>query len=106
MENDVLNCFGGFAAESTEYRNSVDTIKNELSHINGFMKNLEKSVAEITNNITDVNRNARENMEAINVIVEKSEYTSNIANEIRVQSDENKEMANQLDTIVKRFTTR
>lgn len=106
MENDVLNCFGGFAAESTEYRNSVDTIKNELSHINGFMKNLEKSVAEITNNITDVNRNARENKEAINVIVEKSEYTSNIANEIRVQSDENKEMANQLDTIVRRFTTR
>lgn len=106
MENDVLNSFGGFASDSMEYSTSVDTIQNELTSINGFVKDLEKSVAQITNNISDVNRCAKENMDAISVIVEKSESTSNIANEIRSQSDENKEMANQLETIVSRFTTK
>lgn len=105
METDVLDCFGGFAEDSKQYSESVDTIKKDIDRINGYVKDLESSVGEITSNIEHVNNSARENMEAISVIVEKSENTADIAHGIQNQSEENKEIAVQLQSIVNKFTT-
>lgn len=104
MENDVLDSFGEFVTHSEDYTVSVEKIKQDIAQVSSFVENLEKSVGEISSNITDVNYSAKENKEAIEVIVDKSEFTSQIAHGIQKQSEENREMAERLEEIVNKFT--
>lgn len=104
MENDVLDSFGEFVTHSEDYTVSVEKIKQDIAQVSNFVENLEKSVEEISSNITDVNYSAKENKEAIEVIVDKSEVTSEIAHGIQKQSEENRAMAERLEDIVNKFT--
>lgn len=103
MEKDVLDSFGEFATHSEDYAVSVEKIKQDIDRISGFVGDLEKSIKEISNNITDVNCSAKENRTAIEVIVEKNEVTSGIAQDIQKQSEENRKMAERLEDIVSKF---
>lgn len=104
MENDVLDSFGNFASKSSDYSASVESIKNEIEKLDLFVEDLEKSIAQISENITNVKEISAQNSYAINEIVEKSESTANIAVEIQNQFEENKQMADNLETIVNKFT--
>ena len=59
-----------------------------------------KDISERVKNVTTI---TDDNLEAINTIVDKNEDTSGIAGDIRVQSEENKELAIRLDRILKQF---
>ena len=52
----------------------------------------------------DVRRVSEQNSSAINEIVKKSERTADIADAVRIQSDENRLMADDLENIVDEFT--
>ena len=68
-----------------------------------FIRSLESSISQIYSNIADVKNISNENGIAIGVIVEKSESTANIAEEIQKQSADNKQMADELGKIVNKF---
>ncbi len=104
MENDVLANFEVFAGKSNEYSASVGAIQKDIEELNSFMKNLEQSIEQISENIINVQDISHGNKTAIGVIVEKSESTANIAIEIQKQAEENKNMADSLDEIVNKFT--
>ncbi len=104
MENNVLVSFEEFAIQSSDYSSSVETIKQDIQKLNGFVIELEKSIGQISENVTDVQNISAENKEAINDIVKKNESTADIAMEIQKQSEENRQMANSLDEIVHKFT--
>lgn len=104
MENDVLGSFGNFATKSSDYSVSVEFIKDEIEKLDLFVEDLEKSIAQISENIANVKEISTQNNSAINEIVEKSESTANIAVEIQSQFEENKQMADSLEDIVNKFT--
>lgn len=104
MESDVLGSFGDFASKSSDYSSSVGIIKQDIEKLNLFVGDLKASIAQISENITDVSNISAQNKYAINEIVEKSESTADIAVEIQNQSEENRQMADSLEDIVSKFT--
>lgn len=104
MENDILDSFGNFAEKSNDYSLSVEEIKQEIDKLDSFIEDLEASMGEITENISNVKDISSQNSHAIVEIVEKSESTANIAVEIQNQFEENLQMADNLESIVNEFT--
>ncbi len=104
METEVLESFGDLAGKSNEYSSSVEIIRQGIEKLNVLIGNLKISVGQIFENVTDVKNISEQNSTAINDIVKKSEYTADIAAEIRSQSDENIQMADSLGNIVDEFT--
>ena len=103
IEKDILVSFENFAKKSNACSNSAEDIKKEIEQLDNFIRGLESSIGQIYRNITDVKNISNENGIAIGVIVEKSESTANIAEEIQKQSAENKQMADELGLIVNKF---
>ena len=67
------------------------------------VKELYQSVMQISDNMGDVKVITDENRTAIDAIVQKTEVISNIANLIQKQSDENRELAKQLEELLEKF---
>lgn len=103
LANDMVVKFGEFAKQSSVYSGNVTEIRDSLSDVKAKVAVLEDSVKDIANNVKNVKQITNENLSAINGIVEKNESTSEIAGEIREQSVQNKELADRLDHILKRF---
>ncbi|MBR1743938.1 MAG: methyl-accepting chemotaxis protein [Lachnospiraceae bacterium] len=103
LADDMVVKFGEFAKQSSSYSGDVMEIRDGLSGVKEDVMVLENSVKEIANNVKNVKEITNENLVAINGIVEKNESTSEIAGEIREQSEQNKELADRLDHILKRF---
>ncbi|MBQ9608988.1 MAG: methyl-accepting chemotaxis protein [Lachnospiraceae bacterium] len=103
IATDVVEQFKDFAEQSTKYKEDVSKIRNRLSEIKNNVTSLEDSVKDISDSVKSVTVITDDNLEAINIIVDKNEDTSDIAGEIRAQSEENKEMASKLDRILKQF---
>lgn len=104
IENEVVNQFKDFAEKSTSYSESVNIIKEQLDEVDVAVKQLEEFVRQISENVEDVNNITNENRSAINVIVEKNESTSQIAEAIQEQAERNKELAQELDNLIGKFT--
>ena len=79
-------------------------IKQDIEKLNAFVGNLKLSIGQIYDNTMDVRRVSEQNSSAINEIVKKSERTADIADAVRIQSDENRLMADDLENIVDEFT--
>lgn len=103
LADDMVVKFGEFAKQSSSYSGDVMEIKDSLAGVKEDVMVLENSVKEIANNVKNVKEITNENLIAVNGIVEKNESTSEIAGEIREQSEQNKELADRLDQILKRF---
>lgn len=103
LADDMVMKFREFAKQSSSYSGNVTDIKDGLSKVRDDVAVLENSVKEIADNVKSVKEITKENLTAINGIVEKNESTSEIAGEIREQSVQNKELADRLDHILKRF---
>lgn len=104
VENDILKKFENFAERSTEYSEAVDAIKNDIETVGGFIKELNLSVEQISQSIGGVVTSTQENNSAIAVIVEKNETAAAIAETTQKQSEENKEIVKQLETLLSKFT--
>lgn len=103
IEKDILVSFENFAKRSNACSNSAEDIKKDIMQLDDFIRSLESSISQIYSNIADVKNISNENGIAIGVIVEKSESTANIAEEIQKQSADNKQMADELGKIVNKF---
>ncbi len=103
IEGEVVGEFEEFAEKSTQYSVEVDSIREQLTNVETSVKQLEEFVQQISGNIADVNNITDENRSAINVIVEKNERTSEIAETMQDQSEENKALSNQLADLLERF---
>ena len=103
VEEDLLIKFENFSNRSGIYANSVIGIKKDIETVNGFIDELNISVNEISQNIKDVVLATHENNDAVTVIVNKNEQLALIADETQTQSEENKELASQLEGIVDKF---
>lgn len=103
IEKEVVDQFKDFAQKSTGYSDSVNKIKEQLDGVGEAVKQLEESVRQISKNITNVNTITDENRCAISVIVKKNESTALIADQIQQQSEQNKELAEELDGLIGKF---
>lgn len=103
IEKEVVDQFKDFAEKSTGYSVSVNEIKEQLDRVDQAVKQLETSVTQISDSVTDVNNITNENRSAIGVIVEKNESTALIAEQIQKQSEQNKELAQELDDLIGKF---
>ncbi len=103
IENEVVEQFKDFANKSTEYSQEVDMVKSQLESVEKAVQQLYKYVMEIANNMQNVKSISGENQQAIDVIVKKNEGTSIIAETIQKQSEENKDLALELEKIVNKF---
>ena len=104
VEEDLLTKFENFSNRSTAYSDSVIEIKKDIETVNGFIDELNTSVNQISQNIKDVVLATQENNDAVSVIVERNEQLALISDGTQKQSEENKELAGQLEEIVNKFT--
>lgn len=103
IEKEVVDQFKDFAEKSTGYSISVNTIKEQLDEVDEAVKQLENYVKQISENIVDVNDITNENRSAVKTLVEKNEGTSQVADIIQAQSEQNKELAKELDNLISKF---
>lgn len=104
IEADVVEQFKNFAEKSAGYSMALEDIQKQLNGVDSSVRELEGSVKEIAQNIINVNNISDENHCAIGVIVEKNERTAQIAGLIQEQSEQNKQLAQELDTFLGKFT--
>ncbi len=103
IEKDVVRQFEDFVKKAALYSQEVDFIKEKLDVSDREVKELYQSVMQISDNMGDVKVITDENRTAIDAIVQKTEVISNIANLIQEQSDENRELAKQLEELLEKF---
>ena len=103
MEETVMKEFGSFSEKSQEYSKAVETIQENISHLDKTTDCLRESLREISQNIYAVKDITHENGVAINMIAGKNMDTSKIADQIQGQSDSNKELVEQLEEIIRYF---
>lgn len=103
MEKEVVDQFKDFAERSAGNNDSVNDIREQLSEVNKSVKQLEASVRQISDNITDVNSITEENHSAINIIVEKNECIAQIADTVQDEAEQNKKLAKELEGLISKF---
>ena len=103
IELDVVEQFKDFVDKATVYTNEVDSIKQQLDSVEKLVQQLYQSVMQISENMENVKCITTDNQQAIDAIVEKNEGTSEIANVIMEQSEENKALAGQLEELIFKF---
>lgn len=103
IENDVVEQFKDFVEKSTDYSEEVTTIKHQLDLVEDAVNELYKSIMQISSNMDDVKINTSENQSAFDMIIQKNETTSGIAELIQRQSEENKELSAQLEVLINKF---
>lgn len=102
IDND-MNQFKDFATKSSENSESINDIMDRLGEVKDNVDELKASFVDIAGRIASVVDITNENTQAINVLVTKSESTSDIAEEIQQQSEQNKDLAARLDDILNQF---
>lgn len=103
IEKDVINQFMDFADKSTKYSIDVDSIKEELDAAQNAVKDLHLSVVNISDNMSNVAEVSYENQSSVDTIVEKNEDISKIAILIQKESEENRELSEQLEKLLSKF---
>lgn len=101
--SEDMKQFKEFAVKSSKNSESINEIMMRLTEIQDNVNNLEESFDDIEKHIEGVINITSENLNSIGVLVSKSESTSEIAEEIQQQSEQNKELALRLDTILNQF---
>ena len=103
LEGTVMEEFKQFAASAEQYSIAVDGIRQDIMNLDSSTDTLSNSLQQISDSVSSVKKIAEENGMAIEVIAEKSGTTKEIADEIRTQSDNNKQLIKELEKIINRF---
>ena len=100
LEDTVITQFESFADKSHDYSQAVSEIQNNIMSLNQSAAVLRTSLDTITENIRSVKSITHENGIAIGMIATKNMSTSHVADNIKTQSDHNKELSAQLEDII------
>lgn len=103
LEGTVMEEFKQFASSAEQYSIAVDGIRQDIMNLDSSTDTLSNSLQQISDSVSSVKKIAEENGMAIDVIAEKSGTTKEIADEIRTQSDNNKQLIKELEKIINRF---
>lgn len=103
LEGTVMEQFKSFAQDAQQYSIDVDGIRQDIMRLNESTDILSTSLQQISDNVTAVKDITEENDTAIGEIARKNEDTSQIADKIQIQSDHNRELIQQLESIIQRF---
>lgn len=103
LEQNVMGQFEVFAENARQYSVSADQIRHEIMDLNESSDVLSDSLQQITGSVSAVKKVTRENSTAIGMIGEKNGNTSQIADNIRQQSEDNRKLILQLEKLIKRF---
>ena len=103
MEQTVMKQFESFAGKSQEYSEAVGRIQKNIMELDRSTDSLKSSLEQISENVYAVKEITHENGAAIGMIARKNMDTSQVADEIQKQSDSNKELVEQLESIMERF---
>lgn len=103
LEQNVMGQFEVFAENARQYSVSADQIRHEIMDLNESSDVLSNSLQQITGSVSAVKKVTRENSTAIGMIGEKNGNTSQIADNIRQQSEDNRRLILQLEKLIKRF---
>lgn len=86
-----------------QYSVSADQLRHDIMDLNQSSDVLSNSLQQITTSVSSVKEVTRENSTAIGMIGQKNGNTSQIADKIRLQSDDNRKLILQLEKLIKRF---
>ncbi len=103
LEGTVMEEFKQFAESADQYSIAVDGIRQDIMNLDASTDTLSSSLQRISDSVSSVKKIAEENECAIDVIADKSGTTKEIADEIRIQSDNNKQLIKELEKIINRF---
>lgn len=103
LEETVMQQFKGFADDAKHYSTDVKEMQSDIRNMDQSTGTLSESLKQISDKVNEVKGIAQDNEAAIEVIAEKNGITSHIADEIRVQSDENKNLVKRLEGIINHF---
>ncbi|MBR6395370.1 MAG: methyl-accepting chemotaxis protein [Lachnospiraceae bacterium] len=103
MKGDVTGTYKDFAEQSQEYSVGIGTIKDTVQEIGDAMKSLGDSVNQIAKEINAVTGASKENSDGVSDIIRKNEETSQITVDIEKLAESNRNDADKLVGIVKKF---
>ncbi len=92
-----------FAENARQYSVSADQLRHDIMDLNQSSDVLSNSLQQITTSVSSVKEVTRENSTAIGMIGQKNGNTSQIADKIRLQSDDNRKLILQLEKLINRF---
>lgn len=103
LEETAMQQFKSFADNVHKYSSSADKIRQDIVNLDKSTDNLSNSLKQISDKVVSVRKIIEENSMSVETIAVKNYNTSCIANEIKMQSDYNKELVKQLENIIHHF---
>jgi len=103
LEETAMQQFKSFADNVHKYSSSADKIRDDIVNLDKSTDNLSSSLKQISDKVASVRGIIEENSMSVETIAVKNYNTSCIANEIKMQSDYNKELVKQLENIIHHF---
>ncbi|MBP3754262.1 MAG: methyl-accepting chemotaxis protein [Lachnospiraceae bacterium] len=103
IENDVVESYKRFGAQSESYDEGISAIRDSVIEIGEAMSKLSVSVAEITKEMDVVNGASTENGEGVSNIVQMNEQTDSVSGNIEKIAEANKANVENLEKIVNQF---
>lgn len=104
IEINAINKFKIITEKSKDYNNSAESIKNELNTISDLIITFEKAMLEISDNANSVEQISKENTSALEDIISKTTSTTNIAERVKAQAEETKQLTISLTKVVEKFS--
>lgn len=104
MEGDVSRKLEEFTDIANEYGNSVADIRGAIGEIEESSNGFVASVASIKERMEIIQSASKENEIGVNEIVSKIERTNNIAEELQDVGGTNRSNAEEISTVVEKFT--
>ncbi len=103
MEEDVTGQLKDFSRTAGEYGDGIRNIKESIEAIAHASEEFAQSMDRIKEEIGHVNAASDNNAKGVNVMVEKNEETTRIADSILRVTNENSTSAREINSIVERF---
>ena len=105
VETDVFSSFEEFSNKSAGYTTAAKTIQSGINAVMQSVDNLNTSIQQISDNLTNMSAVTQENTAVIQNIAQRNDKTSDIAEVASKQASENKQLSEELVSTIGRFVT-
>jgi len=105
VETDVFSSFEDLSNKSSEYTAAARTIQSGINAVMQSVDNLNTSIQQISDNLTNMSAVTQENTAVIQNIAQRNDKTSDIAEVASKQASENKQLSEELECTIGRFVT-
>lgn len=103
LEKTVMAEFKDFADNAEQYSKTVELIRGDIANLDESTGTLNVSLKQISDSVLEVKTITTENGTAIGEIENKNADTSQVAKDIQMQSEDNKQLVHQLEQIIQHF---